>query len=403
MPFIASEDVGTTPRRSLSARRRLQAWERTKGVCVICEAPIDGVRERWIIEHIRALELGGPDDLTNMGPAHEACGRTKTRDDHARTAKAKRQKIQHLGAAEPSRPLPGSRGTLFKRKINGRVILREEQCDRKSTPRPRSSAAPKIVVHASPSRAPAACTPTQPSGMVNECRTEVPMPSPRTERERTTDEVPAPRPSTTGTILPAVAPDLSILFDDKPLLAGESAERYDGLLATIIHQVRPKDAIEALWAKNIVDLIWEANRLRRWRGEILDQARLEAAMALILPVLQDRDGSHGSNPRLEVEAQAVVIGWLKGEKGLTINMERLLRYRRATLSDITARAFQIALPDIERIDRMIAAADARRDGLLREIERKRASLGQQLRAAATEVIDIAPIPEGEGARPPERG
>ncbi len=132
MPFIAPEDVGTTPRRPLSAHRRLQAWERTKGVC---EAPIDGVRERWIVEHIRALELGGADDLANMGPAHEACARTKTRNDHARTAQAKRQKIQHLGAAEPSRPVPGSRGTLFKRKINGRVILREEPYASKTPPR----------------------------------------------------------------------------------------------------------------------------------------------------------------------------------------------------------------------------------------------------------------------------
>ena len=97
MPFVTPEDVGTTPRGSLSAKRRLQGWERTEGTCVICECRIDGVRERWIVEHIRALELGGADTLDNMGPAHEACGRTKSRDDHARTAKAKRQKIRHLG------------------------------------------------------------------------------------------------------------------------------------------------------------------------------------------------------------------------------------------------------------------------------------------------------------------
>src|SRR3954449_9358205 len=97
MPYVALEDVGTTRRRSLTARRRLQAWERTGGTCVVCDQRIDGTRERWIIEHIRALELGGADALENMGPAHEACGRAKTRDDHARTAQAKRQKLRHLG------------------------------------------------------------------------------------------------------------------------------------------------------------------------------------------------------------------------------------------------------------------------------------------------------------------
>ncbi|WP_267427693.1 HNH endonuclease [Methylobacterium sp. GC_Met_2] len=98
MPYVAFEDIGTTQRRSLTGRRRLQAWERTGGRCVVCDLSIDGVRERWIVEHIRALELGGIDELENMGPAHEACGREKTRDDHARTARAKRQKIRHLGA-----------------------------------------------------------------------------------------------------------------------------------------------------------------------------------------------------------------------------------------------------------------------------------------------------------------
>jgi hypothetical protein len=48
------------------------------------------------------------------------------------------------------------------------------------------------------------------------------------------------------------------------------------------------------------------------------------------------------------------------------------------------------LPEIERIDRMAAAADMRRDRLLREIERKRAALGQQLRAASDEVLDLEP-------------
>ena len=82
------EDLGTTRRPSLSPRRRLAVWERTGGRCVICSRRIDGTRERWTVEHIRALGLGGADDLDNMGPAHESCGRRKTRGDHARATQA---------------------------------------------------------------------------------------------------------------------------------------------------------------------------------------------------------------------------------------------------------------------------------------------------------------------------
>jgi hypothetical protein len=109
MVFVEVEDVGTTPRGKLTPHRRLKAWERTCGRCVVCHRQIDGVRERWIIEHIRALELGGADDLDNMGPAHEVCAITKTQYDHRRAGKAKRQKIQHIGAKSSNRPLPCGR------------------------------------------------------------------------------------------------------------------------------------------------------------------------------------------------------------------------------------------------------------------------------------------------------
>lgn len=124
MPFVEREDVSTTPRRKLTPHRRLQVWERTGGRCVLCGRAIDGGRERWIAEHIRALELGGADVLENMGPAHEACALAKTQDDHRRAAKAKRQKIRHIGAEGSQRPLPFGRTSRWKRKLSGQIVRR---------------------------------------------------------------------------------------------------------------------------------------------------------------------------------------------------------------------------------------------------------------------------------------
>ena len=124
MPFSEIEDVGTTARRKLTPHRRLKVWESTGGVCVLCEHKIDGVRERWIAEHIRALELGGEDDLSNIGPAHESCAFAKTRNDHCRAAQAKRQKIRHIGADSPKRPLPFGRASRWKRTLSGKIVPR---------------------------------------------------------------------------------------------------------------------------------------------------------------------------------------------------------------------------------------------------------------------------------------
>jgi hypothetical protein len=125
MPFVEVEDVGTTVRRKLTPHRRLKVWEKTGGVCVLCDGRIDGVRERWIAEHIRALELGGEDHLSNMGPAHESCALTKTRDDHCRAAQAKRQKIRHIGAESSKPPLPFGRTSRWKRTLSGKIVPRD--------------------------------------------------------------------------------------------------------------------------------------------------------------------------------------------------------------------------------------------------------------------------------------
>ena len=95
-----------------------------RGMCVLCDQRIDGPRERWIVEHIRALELGGEDDLSNMGPAHEACALVKTQDDHRRTARAKRPKIRHIGAELSKRRLPFGKASPWKRTMTGRIIPR---------------------------------------------------------------------------------------------------------------------------------------------------------------------------------------------------------------------------------------------------------------------------------------
>lgn len=107
-----TSDVPTTPRRPMTDARRLRIWEREKGVCCLCGLKIDGVREKWIVEHKIALGLGGADEDENCGPAHERCRRVKDKADVPMIAKAKRMKAKHLGIRKRTsfpKPPPGSR------------------------------------------------------------------------------------------------------------------------------------------------------------------------------------------------------------------------------------------------------------------------------------------------------
>lgn len=114
-------------RRRISATERQTIFERAAGLCHICGQTIDPVIERWDVEHVVARALGGDEakGSANLQPAHTACHAAKTPEDVARIAKAKRVRHRHRGSHQPKSRLPGGRGSKWKRKVSGEVVLRD--------------------------------------------------------------------------------------------------------------------------------------------------------------------------------------------------------------------------------------------------------------------------------------
>jgi len=65
---------------------------------------------------------------------------------------------------------------------------------------------------------------------------------------------------------------------------------------------------------------------------------------------------------------------------------------------VMAQTLAARIDDVERIDRMVIIAEARRDAVLREIRSRRLAFGQALRRAGdaidAEFEDVAPAPGG---------
>lgn len=114
-------------RRGLTPKRRLEVWQTWFGKCHICGGQINGVTEKWDVEHIVSLENGGADTLENMAPAHLVCHAAKTKSDRATAAKSRRVYAKHHGLHRPKTVMPGSRASPFKRKFNGTTIRRDEE------------------------------------------------------------------------------------------------------------------------------------------------------------------------------------------------------------------------------------------------------------------------------------
>lgn len=115
-------------RRRISTTERLAIFTAAKGICHICGAPIDPLYERYEIEHVIPLAMGGDEDRgsTNLQPAHASCHGAKTMLDVTAIAKAKRLEARHNGALRKRAIIPGSRGTPFKKRIDGTVVRRNE-------------------------------------------------------------------------------------------------------------------------------------------------------------------------------------------------------------------------------------------------------------------------------------
>ena len=116
----------TVRRPTFSTSFRLNLFLMRKGLCAACTQKIDAGKA-WDIDHILPFALGGTNEPDNLQILCKPCHRSKTtQSDIPRIAKTKRLNARHLGARAPSRrPIPGSRRSPWKRKMDGSVVRRK--------------------------------------------------------------------------------------------------------------------------------------------------------------------------------------------------------------------------------------------------------------------------------------
>ena len=85
------------------------------------------------------------------------------------------------------------------------------------------------------------------------------------------------------------------------------------------------------------------------------------------------------------------------------NLSKILKKAELTMDEVMAETFAQEIDFLERLDRMLASAEARRNNALREIDRHREALGARVRQAIDEVQDaeFRDVETGEeSGRPP---
>jgi hypothetical protein len=245
------------------------------------------------------------------------------------------------------------------------------------------------------------------------------------------------------------------LFGPPPLIEGEDAAAYNQLLARVCAAVKPVDIIDEIFIADVVPSEWEVLRLRRLKWSLIRARGLEVLedflrkkldydlysedfaddLAEILQANLPEDQvdsaqtlarKYARNEPDAVDKVDEVLGYslhvddilgrararkaeelmkeyARREPGAVTLVHEVLAGAGLSMDRFMADALSQKLTDIERIDRLITTAQSRREASLREIERRRAFLGETLRRSVQEIEEgefevIEPTPaEGKNA------
>src|SRR5260370_20062246 len=185
--------------------------------------------------------------------------------------------------------------------------------------------------------------------------------------------LPSVAKSTGGDVL-----DRVIGIAPAPLLPGETEADYVNVATRIVAVAQAKDAIEEFLTRDVIDLTWEILRLRRLKVGIL-RASVGGGIRSVMDSLgyDEREG-YGSSREL-------AASWTAGEKSAKKEVAVVLEKAQLT---IEAETLDQKIDSFERLNRMLASAEARRNNALREIDRHREALGAAMRHAVDQVQEV---------------
>jgi 5-methylcytosine-specific restriction protein A len=115
--------VGATDDTPIPPRVRLRVWERDKGVCQCgCGIKIDN--KPWDTDHTVAIINGGSNSEDNLRTLLRSHHREKTAKDVQEKSMVRRKKMKAIGLKPKGRPMPGSRASGIRKRMDGTVERR---------------------------------------------------------------------------------------------------------------------------------------------------------------------------------------------------------------------------------------------------------------------------------------
>jgi hypothetical protein len=181
----------------------------------------------------------------------------------------------------------------------------------------------------------------------------------------------------------------SDLPNQSAVLRTESKDGFAKLLEELNQEIEPTNFIERMYVNDVANLLWDIMRLRRIKAGIINNA-FQPALREILYQIQF-DPTSLAAPVLRAASDGLAYNWLFSQKSKD-RVSSLLQKAGLDEFAVEAEAFRTMIDDIEKVDRALAIAEARRDKSLRMIVECKESFSARIRQSAERVLaaDSAP-------------
>lgn len=178
--------------------------------------------------------------------------------------------------------------------------------------------------------------------------------------------------------------ELRQLFGPPPVLRSETTQSYDEIMTRLMEGFAPRNFIQQIYIKELADCTWEMARYTRHKTLTMEarfQQRLEFQTQRQRAAAQSKDTFAKGQARQGREAATTPDDVLDG---LVKEIDDILLKPVAELAHVCA--LEVVLVKLERVNKLLNAARARRNNILEQIEAYKAGLGQRLRRISDKII-----------------
>ena len=171
---------------------------------------------------------------------------------------------------------------------------------------------------------------------------------------------------------------ISFLIEERPLLWYEKPEDYDNLRRGVFDNLAPRDTLECIFSKNLVDYFWEHRRMRRLMQTAINFAMPNAAGKLLAPGITSFDVDR--RRKAKRQAESVAYGVEEEISGDDPSLQQQMERARLTHETIHLKAYYSQIDCVAHIRHECERIENRIHWLLKNFETRRATMAAMARS-----------------------